>query len=111
MPPSVSGTALSTADGMLDRVRDIHVVWERIRTHADEEFHTVTGLPFTYLTSGNTLRVTRGGREIDRSLSRGNFECALGLMPASGPGDLRDVQGSSYTWAILMDARIRHGDW
>jgi hypothetical protein len=53
---------------------DKTAVWERIRRHAGSEFRTATGLPFTYAVPGNFLRVTREGREINRSLSRTNFE-------------------------------------
>ena len=87
------------------------MVWDRIRAYAGEDFHTATGRPFTYATPGNVLLVTRDGREINRSLSRSNFESALHLMPAAGPGELRELQGASYTWAILMDPRIRQADW
>jgi hypothetical protein len=96
---------------MLAPMSDIDVVWERIRTHAGDEFLTVTGKTFTYVTPGNFLRITRDGREINRSLSRTNFEHALILMPAAGPGELKDRQGPSYTRAILMDPRIRQRDW
>jgi hypothetical protein len=89
----------------------IERVWERIRRHAGSEFRTVTGLPFTYEVPGQFLRVTRDGEEINRSLSRTNFERALAMMPAENPGRLKGRQGASYTWAILMDPRIRATDW
>lgn len=89
----------------------IDVVWERIQRHAGSVFQTVTGLPFTYEVPGRYLRVFRDGEEINRSLSRTNFERALALMPTDGPGDLQGRQGPSYTWAILMDPRIRQSDW
>lgn len=85
----------------------IDVVWERIQRHAGQEFHTITGRPFTYEVPGNYLRVDR----TDRNLSRSNFAQALDLMPAAGPGQLRGRQGAAYTWAILMDDWIRRGDW
>jgi hypothetical protein len=44
-------------------------------------------------------------------LSRTNYEKAMDAMPADGPADLTERQGSSYTWAILMDRRIRGDDW
>lgn len=90
---------------------DIEWIWERIKRHAGEEFQTINGLPFTYVVPGNFLRVARDGTEINRSLSRTNFAKALDLMPAAGPGELKGRQGSSYTWAILMDRRIRQSDW
>lgn len=82
-------------------------VWRSIEAHAGQAFHTATGLQFTYAVSGASLRVRRDGREINRSLSRASFAKAATLMPASGPGALKDSQGSAYTWAILMDSRIR----
>ncbi len=90
---------------------DKAAVWERIRRCAGTEFRTTTDLPCTYAVPGNYLRITRGFREINRSLSRTNFEKAMDSMPAVGPSDLSDRQGSSYTWAILMDRRIRSDDW
>jgi hypothetical protein len=92
-------------------VIDADSLWDRIRRHAGEEFRTKTGLPFTYRVPGNYVRVRRGGREINRSLSRTNFVKAAALMPADSLGALRERQGSSYTWAILMDSRIRGGEW
>lgn len=82
---------------------DIDLVWERIARHAGETFHTITGLPFTYEVPGNYLLVSR----TIRNLSRSNFAKALKMMPADKPSDLKALQGSAYTWAILMDSRIR----
>ncbi len=92
---------------MLDEQR----LWERIRRHAGEPFETKNGKPFTYEVPGNYLRVTRDGAEINRSLSRTNFMKAAAAMPADGPSAIMDRQGSAYTWAILMDERIRDSDW
>jgi len=91
-------------------VSDIADVWRRIEAHAGEEFRTATGLPFTYRVPGAFLLINRDGREINRSLSRTNFEKAIALMPAATPSELKESQGSAYTWAILMDRRIRT-DW
>jgi hypothetical protein len=96
---------------MLAGMPDIDSVWGRIRSHQGADFATVTGKPFTYSVTSSELFVTRNGTEINRSLSRGNFELAMNRMPAAGPGELQDLQGPSYTWAILMDSRIRQGDW
>ncbi|TCN40506.1 hypothetical protein EV644_106435 [Kribbella orskensis] len=65
------------------------------------------GLAFTYDVPGNYLRPSRTVRH----LSKTNFARALEAMPAVGPGAIPARQGSSYTWAILMDDRIRSGDW
>ena len=96
---------------MLAGMPDIDAVWGRIRSHAGEDFATVTGKPFTYSCTTSDLFVTRSGAEINRSLSRGNFERAMQRMPAAGPSELQDLQGPSYTWAILMDSRIRLDAW
>jgi hypothetical protein len=90
---------------------DFNHVWDRIQLSAGERFTTATGLPFTYRVPGEFVRVSRDGREINRSLSRTNFQRAMQSMPAASPGALRDRQGASYTWAILMDKRIRQSDW
>lgn len=86
-------------------------VWDRIRRCAGQTFSTATGLPFTYRVPGKFIRVEREGREINRSLSRTNFEKAAAEMPADKPSDIKTRQGSAYTWAILMDQRIRQRDW
>ncbi len=86
-------------------------LWERIQRHAGEPFETKTGKSFTYDVLGNYLRVAREGEEINRSLSRTNSMQAAAAMPADGPGAVKDRQGSAYTWAILMDERIRGSDW
>lgn len=97
--------------GDRELMANIEVVWARVERHAHAEFRTKTGLPFTYVVPGHFLRVIRDGQEINRSLSRTNFERALEMMPVEGPGDLKGRQGASYTWAILMDSRIRQRDW
>ncbi len=90
---------------------DFERVWQRICSHAGEPFETKTGLPFTYRVPGNYMLITRNGKEINRSLSRTNFEKAADVMPVGGPGAIADRQGQAYTWAILMDRRIRGSDW
>lgn len=94
-----------------DRMTEFDDIWGRIRQSAGQTFSTSTGLPFTYRVPGNYLRIEREGREINRSLSRTNFEKATKLMPAEKPSDIKSTQGSAYTWAILMDERIRRGYW
>lgn len=90
---------------------DIEVVWDRIQCHAGEHFETATGLLFTYRVPGDYMRITRDGREVNQSLSKTNFAKALDLMPADRPSDIKDRRGPAYTWAILMDRRIRQSAW
>lgn len=88
-------------------------IWARIERHAGAEFATITGRRFTYTTPGNYLRVRLEpeGHEVPRVLSRTNFLKATRQMPAAKPSDISERQGPSYTWAILMDPRIRQTDY
>lgn len=81
----------------------IEAAWSRVAEHAGEQFNTISGLPFTYVVANETVTVSR----TDYQLSKSNFERALALLPAAGPGQLQEVRGPSYTWAILMDPRVR----
>jgi hypothetical protein len=92
-------------------VTNFDAIWHRIRQHEGEEFQTKTGLTFTYTVPGAYLQVERAGRHINRSLSKTNFVKAAAQMPVDGPGGLRARQGSSYTWAILSDDRVRDASW
>lgn len=85
----------------------IDEVWRRIEREAGNPFHTVTGLEFTYEVPGNYICPSRTVRR----LSKSNFEKALAAMPAASPAQIRERQGASYTFAILMDPRIRRGGW
>lgn len=82
---------------------DIDVVWSRIERHAGEEFRQVRGATFTYRVAGAAVHPSR----TTRALARSQFAKALGRFPLAGPGDLRDLQGPSYLYAILTDPRIR----
>jgi hypothetical protein len=72
-----------------------------------ETFKQVRGGEFTYEVRGAVLRPDR----TIRNLPKAQFEAALERVPISGPSDLQDLQGPSYLFAILTDARIRRGDW
>ena len=55
-----------------------------------------------YEVPGNYLRPV--GRV--RRLSRTNFERARPRLPFENTTDVKDLQGPSYVYAILMDSRI-----
>ena len=86
---------------------DLATVWSRIRQHEGEGFHLIRGDVFTYEMFDNYLRPV--GRV--RHLSRTNFVKALERVPLDGYSSVKDLQGPSYVYAILMDRRIRRGDW
>lgn len=87
--------------------RSIADVWSRIEAHAGEDFKLIGGQVFQYEVPGNYLRPI--GRV--RHLSRTNFAKALDRLPLVNTGSVRDLQGPSSVFAILMDNRIRRGDW
>lgn len=78
------------------------VIWARIQRHQTEAFHQVRGGVFTYTVSGNAVMPDR----TDRLLARSQFEKAFERLPVAGPGELSDLQGPSYLFAILTDPRI-----
>jgi hypothetical protein len=87
--------------------RDIGTVWNRIQNRAGETFALKRGGEFTYHISGNCLLPDRTNRQ----LPKGDFAKALHLVPLTGPGQIQYLQGPSYIYAVLMDHRIRFGDW
>lgn len=60
------------------------------------------GQPFTYTVIGSSVRPSTTNRMLPRS----QFEAARKRLPVSGPGELSDLQGPSYLFAILTDSRI-----
>ena len=86
---------------------DLATVWSRIRQHEGEGFQLIRGDVFTYEMFDNYLRPV--GRV--RHLSRTSFGKALARVPLDGYQSVKDLQGLSYVYAILMDPRIQRGDW
>lgn len=84
---------------------DFDSAWNKIAALASLEFHTITGLPFSYSLTGNVVRPSRAAQ----NLSRSDFEKAAPLMRViKGPSAIRDlVRGSAYIFAILADPRVR----
>lgn len=79
-------------------------VWQSIRECAGQEFHTKTGLPFTYRVDGTTVTPDRTGYPIHIS----QFRKAHDLMPLHGPSEIsQTVRGPAYVYAILTDRRTR----
>jgi hypothetical protein len=92
-------TPISTAHG----VADFETVWGRVSAFAGEEFHTATGLPFTYSVDGTSVLPDRTNYPLHVSQFRKAFE----QLPLPGPGSIsKVVRGSSYIYAILTDPRI-----
>jgi hypothetical protein len=81
---------------------DFDELWQRIVLLQGETFHQKTGKPFTYTVSGNSVCL----RTTNRQLPRSHFARAVDRAPLDGPGQLQDLQGPSYLFAVLSDPRV-----
>lgn len=79
------------------------VVWSAIEHNAGQTFRQARGQAFTYAVRGNAIVPSTTPARIARS----QFEQAWRRMPVAGPGELSDLYGPSYLFAILTDRRIR----
>ena len=87
-------------------------VWKRVNTHQKEQFHTKTGLLFTYsVEGGRGVWFYRKGRRIEKRLWRGDLEKAVARCPLKKIIDINDCFDSACLFALLMDTRIRDNDW
>jgi hypothetical protein len=82
-------------------------VWARIEGCQGQPFTQIRGAQFTYRVDGNLVFPDHTVQAIHRS----QFEKALELVPLSGPGEIQHLRGPSYIYAVLMDPRIRKGEW
>ena len=80
-------------------------IWDRIAAHAGSEFRQKTGRAFTFSLVGNAIVPST----TNRMLARSQFQQAHQRSPLHGPGQLQDLQGPSYLYAILTDPRIATG--
>jgi hypothetical protein len=81
-------------------------IWQSVVAHTGENFSTIKGRLFRYLLAGQTVRIERNGRLVEQALARSEFRKAWERWPVSGPGELQDLRGPAYIFAILSDARI-----
>lgn len=87
--------------------RSITPVWARIVQHEGEVFQQKRGGEFTYEVSGDYLKLDRTNHKV----SKRHIVEALDLVPMVGPGQINHLRAPSYIWGILMDDRIRAGNW
>ncbi len=85
----------------------IDEVWRRIEAHAGETFRQIRGGEFMYTATSSYISPDRTSQNIPKA----HFEKALELVPLSDTVQLQDLRGPSYIYALLMDRRIRRGDW
>jgi hypothetical protein len=86
---------------------DVDSVWSRIRAHQGETFVQIRGGRFTYQVLGGSIVLDRTNRQIPKS----DIETALNMVPFESTVPLQRLQAPSYIYAILMDSRIREGEW
>jgi hypothetical protein len=85
----------------------IGVVWPRIQVQIGTQFTQIRGGIFGYTEQSGCIRPDRTNHQIPRS----HFEAALALVPLRNTVPVQHLRGPSYIFAILMDPRIRCGDW
>ena len=82
-------------------------VWHRIERNAGQTFSQKRGGEFSYIIRGGCVVPDRTNQQLPKS----EFEKAFELMPLDRVALLQSLRGPSYLFAILMDERIRNGDW
>jgi hypothetical protein len=85
----------------------INIVWSRIKAHVGQTFHQIRGGAFTYEVLSDHVRPDRTNHQIPKS----HFEKALAYVPLINTVPVQHLRGPSYIYAILMDERIRQGNW
>jgi hypothetical protein len=83
------------------------LVWKRIEAHSGEVFTQIRGGEFSYQTHHGYIELDRTNQNITKS----DFEEAYHLLPLPNTVPVQHLRGPSYIYAILMDSRIRLGDW
>jgi hypothetical protein len=81
---------------------DFAGVWLRILDLQGQTFHQKTGRSFSYSVVGGSVLPST----VNRLLGKSQFAQAYERFPLSGPGQLEDLQGPSYLFAILTDPRV-----
>lgn len=82
-------------------------VWARIVRLSGETFNQKSGKVFTYEARGRTIYL----HTTNRMISRTAIENALALVPLENTVPVQHLSAPSYVYGILMDPRIRSGDW
>jgi hypothetical protein len=88
-------------------VPKFEAVWRRILNLEGETFHQIRGGAFTFERRGEGLELSRTNQRLAKSAVKEAFERA----PFRSTTELRDLRGPSYLYAILMDDRVRQGEW
>jgi len=87
--------------------RSIDALWARIKANEGQTFRQIRGKEFSYMVIGSSVIPSTTKQNIPRS----HFAEAVTLMPLRDTVPLQHLRGPSYLFAILMDQRIRAGNW
>ncbi len=82
-------------------------IWHRIEALEGETFRQIRGKKFTYKIVGNSLALD----STNQSISQKQLEDAFELLPLEDTISVQHLRAPSYIYAILMDPRVRRGDW
>lgn len=82
-------------------------LWSTLERLEGEEFHQIRGKAFTYSLSGDGLRPST----TDWVIPKHHFAEALDLVPLKNTVPVQHLYGPSYIYAVLMDPRVRDGNW
>jgi hypothetical protein len=82
-------------------------VWARIEVLQGQSFTQLRGGEFTYEVRSGCVAPAR----TNRLIPRGQFKKAWEMVPLESAGPVQSLQGPSYIYAILMDARVSAGEW
>jgi hypothetical protein len=85
----------------------IDAIWRRVVSCQGETFLQKRGGRFKYEIVGSVLHLDR----TDQTISKGHLEKTLEFLPFESTAVIRQFRAPSYIYAILMDERIRQGDW
>jgi hypothetical protein len=91
---------------MIDCV-DIELIWQRIVKNQGKIFKQKKGKEFTYRVKGDTVFL----ETTNHSFSKGHLQRAFKFLPLEGPGKINHLHAPSYIYGVLMDNRIKDGDW
>jgi hypothetical protein len=86
---------------------NIDVVFARIEHYSGQTFRQIKGGEFKYRVESDYVVPDRTNQRIAKS----QFAKALEFLPLTDTVPLQHLRGPSYIFAILMDDRIRSGQW
>ena len=82
-------------------------MWEKLKEHEGEVFHTVSGLPFTYeFIKDNAFVLYRDGKRINRIVYKSQFDKAIAMNPEKMTDISYKIIAGAYIYALMQDDRI-----